>query len=259
MDPIDALEALLARGPEKIAAAVHVDAAESLAGLAEFSLVRWQWLSQHGVDLLSVLPRSSRPWRHLQDAGLVLPHQADGGAVCNVPPLESHEWDVGQPFLRVQEDFKSAMVKAGASSAFALMILGAFNEMASNAVEHARPAVSPVATFEVRDSQWTFSVTDDGRGLLESLRSNPAFSDMTDECLAIRKAVEDGVSATGRPGRGHGFTSVFRVLAERRCSIRLRSVSALGHWTGTNPTQQSLAITAVAPRVGFHVRISGPT
>ncbi len=259
MEPIDILENLLmTRGPGGVPGPLHVTAAGSLAGLAEFAAVRWSWWTQHGEDLVRILPRGGGAWERLgsPDQGLLEGFAEERGEVHEVPGLDGG-WEPGSPFMLFQERFKTALVQAGAPSRFAFMVLGALNEMASNAAEHATAPVSSVASFEVAGGRWCFSVTDAGCGLLRSLQRNPAYAGLRDEASAVRLAVRDGVSSTGRPSRGNGFTQLFKALAERMCSIRFRSTAAMATWSGSSPVADQLTITVSPPRAGFHVQVEG--
>jgi anti-sigma regulatory factor (Ser/Thr protein kinase) len=155
-----------------------------------------------------------------------------------------------------EERFKTALVRAGATSGLAHGLLGALNEMASNAVEHAEAPVAPVTTYEIRDGQWAFSVTDVGSGVLGSLRRNPKYASVASDVAAVRLAVQDGVSRTGNPSRGRGFAHVFKALVNRMCTIRFRSSGALASWEGTSPAAHQLTLSPSPERAGFHVLVS---
>jgi hypothetical protein len=259
MDAIDVLEnVLVARGPSGIRTPLHATAASSLAGLSEFASVRRFWWLQHREDLVRVLPAAQATWERLcsPEEGLVHPFANDHGEIHNVPGVNAG-WEPGDPFMRFQERFKTALVRAGAPSTFAFMVLGAFNEMASNAAEHSKALVTSVASYEVMDGRWSFSATDVGCGLLRSLQLNPNYTALADEASAVPLAIQDGVSSTGKSSRGFGFTKVFKVLVDRACSIRFRSAGAAATWSGTSPTASQLTITVSPPRCGFHVQVAG--
>src|SRR5262249_4051099 len=150
-EPIDILEnVLVTQGPSGVRRPLHVLAAGSLAGLVEFAAVRWFWWTQHCTDLVRVLPGGGGSWEHLgsPDQGLLEAFTEKRGEVHEVPGIDQG-WEPGDPFMLFQERFKTALVQAGAPSRFAFMVLGALNEMASNAAQHADAPVSSVASFEV--------------------------------------------------------------------------------------------------------------
>ncbi|MDI3290721.1 hypothetical protein [Polyangium sp. 15x6] len=270
MHPLDVLENLLAyRGPAGVHQALHAEATRaSLCATVELSAIRWSWWRAHGDDLLHVLPSDLGASGHLallpkeldRATGLVQEQvpagNGSGGEVHEIPPSPS-DWRPGQPFLLFQERFKTALVRGGLASRFAAALACALHEMASNAAEHAISDLPPVASYEIASTGWSFSVTDVGGGIIDSLRRNPAYSGLPDDVSAVRLALRDGVSVTGQKGRGYGFTSVFRALVNRMCTIRLRSTGAVGNWEGQSPGATSLRLMVAPRRPGFHVCVSG--
>jgi hypothetical protein len=263
MHPIDILETILAtNGPAAVRGAIHQEAAEaSLAGLAEFAAVRWSWWIARHEDLAAVLPSHGGPRLNLPALGpdtarLLVTARAREGEVAEVPGLGGG-WNAGDPFMLFEERFKTALVTAGATSAFAHNVLGALDEMASNAVEHAGSPLPPVSCYEVTGGAWSFSVTDVGCGVLGSLRRNLSYRALRNDVSALREAVRDGVSCTGKPGRGHGFAYVFKMLVDRNCRIRFRSTAASAAWAGACPAAQCLVLAPAPERCGFHVEVAG--
>ncbi|MCC7536889.1 MAG: hypothetical protein IT379_11780 [Deltaproteobacteria bacterium] len=234
---------------------LHVEAAQSLAGLAEFAAVRWSWWARHSVDLVRALPGGDIVGLRGPD-DLLVAEVFEHGAVHCVPPPGA-AWQSGSAFMLFQERFKTVLVGAGADTRFAHALLGALNEMASNAVEYASAPLCPIATYEVRDGSWCFSVTDVGCGVLRTLRRNPSYTNLSDDVDALRLAVQDGISATASPTRGYGFTHVFRALVNRMCAIRLRTVGARAAWSGRSPAAHLLGLSPAPVRDGFHVAVSG--
>lgn len=257
MHPLDVLDNVLANiGTAGVKTPLHLEACEaSLANRAEFAAMRRAWWHHNRVDLLDHLRG------HVDGLGdltgsLLLAGTANSGEVQDVPTAPD-QWEPGAPFLMFQERFKTALVNAGASSPFAHGVVGALNEMASNAIEHALSPAPPVSTFEVLSDHWSFSVTDIGIGVLASLKNNPTYQTLKNEVTALQTAVRDGVSSTARAGRGFGFTQVFRSLAERACRIRFRTIGALATWEGVSPAVQHLKMSPMPQRAGFHVAVSG--
>jgi hypothetical protein len=257
MHPLDVLDNVLANtGTAGVKKPLHREACEgSLANRAEFAAMRRSWWHTNGVDLLDHLRGRVDGLGDLTGS-LLLVGATDSGEVQDIP-TDAAQWEPGAPFLMFQERFKTALVHTGAASPFAHGIVGALNEMASNAVEHARSPVPPVSTFDVLHDRWSFSVTDVGIGVLASLRNNAKYQTLKNEVLALQMAVRDGVSSTTQPGRGFGFAQVFRSLADRACSIRFRTTRALATWEGVSPAAQHLKMTPMPQRVGFHVVVSG--
>lgn len=263
MHPLDSLEiALTTKGPTGVRRAITA-ASLSLAEKLEFAALRWSWWRTHGEDLSTVLPGDVRTWPMLPQlesaASLVLSGRPFGATICEIPSqLHPEGWEAGAPFARFQEQFKTALVGCGTQSSAAHALVGAFHEMASNAAEHARSELPPIAAYEIGAASWAFSVTDVGRGVLGSLRQNPAFANIPDDIEALGLAVRDGVTSTGLVQRGRGFASVFKALVNRRCALRFRSIEAVATWEGTTPGADTLELACVPRRLGFHVCVSGP-
>jgi len=257
MHSLDVLDNVLANiGTAGVKKPLHLDACRaSLANRAEFAAMRRAWWRGSHADLLDQLPGRVDGLGELTGSLLVV-GPTDSGEVHDVPE-DQGGWEPGAPFLMFQERFKTALVNTGAPSPFAHGIVGALNEMASNAVEHAQSAAPPVSTFELFHDRWSFSVTDVGVGVLASLRTSPKYQMLKNEVMALQTAITDGVSSTARPGRGFGFTQVFRSLADRACSIRFRTTGALAVWEGVSPASQQLTMSPMPQRIGFHVAVSG--
>jgi anti-sigma regulatory factor (Ser/Thr protein kinase) len=262
MNPIDIIDRVLAeRGPAGIRRPLRKDfLGATLPTRIELAAIRAHWRQSRGVDLAAELQADREVWEFTDDphtawfAGFEVPN----GEACAIPPRLSSGWAAGAPFGLFQERFKTALVSAGAPRPFAYGLAGALDEMASNAVEHAGAPVPPVAAYEVRRDGWSFGVTDLGVGLLRTLGRNPKLSaDLGDDVAALKSAVRDGVSCTGVPGRGTGFGNMFRALADRGCSIRLRTSGATARWQGISPAAHQLTYLLAPERAGFHVQVEG--
>jgi len=263
MHPLDSLEiALQARGPSGVRRAINSADLTSAAKI-ELAALRWSWWWSHQVDIADTLPGDVRTWSCLPPlascADLVIPEGLDSERVRRIPLHEdTAAWEAGSVFVRFEERFKTELVHHGLPTSFAHGLVGAFAEMASNAAEHARSDLPPVAAYEVSEHAWEFSVTDLGCGMLGSLQRNPKYRDLTDDVNAIRLAVQNDVSATGFAGRGHGFACLFKALADRQCTLRFRSLEATANWIGSGPAAGTLRFDYAPRRQGFHVRVSSP-
>ncbi|MCA8891432.1 MAG: hypothetical protein KDA56_06350 [Hyphomonas sp.] len=96
-------------------------------------------------------------------------------------------------------------------------------EFRSNIAEHANLREGAVAAYCANSDALEIAIADRGRGVLQSLRENPLYASLADSGHALRLSVSEGVSRHPDPGRGHGFTHLFRGLANRFSYIRLRS------------------------------------
>lgn len=273
MNQIDKVECLLAeRGAAGLRGAMFPSGeATSLSQAVELAAVRWARWRETGEDIATslrgvhvpslealVLSRSGSALLSLsvtQDNEAAFPRFPDG-EVCEVP-VNWDGWEVGRRFMLFQERFKTALTGRGLPTRFAHALVGALAEMASNAFEHAESPIPPIASFEAKPSGWACSVTDVGRGVVESLKENPAYAAVTQGREALSLALREGVSRTGEAGRGMGFTTLFKALVDRHCTIRFRSANIAGTVSATSPTAASLGFLALPRRPGFHVAVSG--
>ncbi len=236
------------------------ETAPPLADLLEFASMRWDWFGTRHEELLARVPIGTFDEKWLPEAGagieLRVPDDRTRG-VHSVPRMSAAGWEAGSSFGFFQERFKKALVVGGLPSGFASGLVGCLVEMAANAAEHARSPAPPMAAYEVTSSRWQFCVCDVGVGMQGSLTRNPIYAGLRNDVQALQAAVKDGVSATGDPGRGKGFTDLFHRLVNRSCSIRLRSVGATTSWSGTAPGASEMRISPARRRAGFHITVSG--
>jgi hypothetical protein len=104
----------------------------------------------------------------------------------------------------------------------------AFMEMIDNAICHASSPIPVLAGYYVRPTISQFVVADVGRGVRDTLRENPKFSEIKNDAEAIQLALHDGVSRFEDRG-GFGFLPIFKALAEAWGVLRFRSQE--GCWT----------------------------
>ncbi len=175
------------------------------------------------------------------------------GEICEVDDaLEA--WDEGAPLLRFMRRFKDALRNHGVGVEYAAAVSAAFQEVVSNAQEHAKSSLRPLATYEVTDARWRFSVTDAGVGIPDRFRENPRFVALTDQA-AVQRALVDGNSTFTEVGRGLGFSKIFAALVNRSARVRLRSATVLARWEGHSPGASNLNFATLRRRIGSHIEI----
>lgn len=106
-------------------------------------------------------------------------------------------------------------------------LAGALQEMVDNIIQHAGLGDRPqgVVAYEVSPGHFWFGVADLGRGVLASLRENPAHQSVSTDVQALRAAVTNGASRRPGPG-GTGFAQLVRALADLEGHLTFRSGSA---------------------------------
>src|SRR5213078_530477 len=102
-------------------------------------------------------------------------------------------------------------------------LAGALAEVVDNVWEHSASDLPGLGAFHLQSRRATFVVADLGIGVLNSLRSNPRYRNLQTSKEALENAVKPGVSRLDEAGRGSGFGTVLRGLAELWGVLRLRS------------------------------------
>jgi hypothetical protein len=131
----------------------------------------------------------------------------------------------------------------------------ALGELDSNIQEHSHDPRLGIVAYEVTDRFVGLYASDNGLGVLESLRQNPALAQLDDSGEALVMALREGVSSSTEPGRGMGFRPIFVGLASHARVLRFRSDDSLleiNRFGGGKPNQEIKQRSAV---LGFHVFI----
>lgn len=119
---------------------------------------------------------------------------------------------------------KRAAIAGGFTGDHAGRLLAAIGEFRDNVIEHSQNIASGSILFAVQTNKFEFIVLDSGVGLVQSLKQNPQFSDLSDAGTALDLALTDGVSSHGEnSGKGYGFRPLFLGLANISKSVRFCS------------------------------------
>lgn len=135
----------------------------------------------------------------------------------------------------------------------AAQVVSALEELASNIQEHSEDVATGIVGFEVQDRFLGIYASDNGIGVLSSLRRNVEYAGLEDSGAALRLALKEGVSSSTEPGRGLGFRPIFVGLASLCAFLRFRSGDSLleiNGFGGGRPTQD---LFERAHAIGFHV------
>lgn len=121
---------------------------------------------------------------------------------------------------------KRAAVQAGFDGDFAGQMVAALRELEDNIREHAGTLAGALLCYHAQPGRFEFTVSDQGCGILATLRRNVDLADLPDDGAALHAALQDGVSRFGtNTGRGHGYRPLFTGLVNRRAALRFRSGS----------------------------------
>jgi hypothetical protein len=135
-------------------------------------------------------------------------------------------------------------------------ICGALQELVDNIFEHSESAQTGLLMFLGAADSFELAVGDAGIGVLASLRSNPAYSFLTDSGAALTFALTDGHSRYGRSeGRGSGFTTLFRALRTLDADLRFRSGNYSLEVVGRSPALNGAHLSQKAQLRGFVVSL----
>jgi hypothetical protein len=145
-----------------------------------------------------------------------------------------------------------AINKASFPKDSAAQAVSAIGELESNILAHSRDEASGLVAFEVNERFVGIYASDQGVGVINSLRRNPTFAALDDSGEALQLALQEGVSSSAEPGRGMGFRPIFVGLASLSALLRFRSGDSLLEINGfgDGPPTQELRERADIP--GFH-------
>jgi anti-sigma regulatory factor (Ser/Thr protein kinase) len=129
----------------------------------------------------------------------------------------------GPNWTKFAIDVKAATLASGFSAAAGSEIVAAVGEFFSNVMEHSESSETGYVAYSGEEGIFEFVVADSGIGVLQSLKSNPAFANLADSGRAIELAITEGISSSVEAGRGHGFRPVFVGLANISDELRFRS------------------------------------
>jgi len=136
----------------------------------------------------------------------------------NDDEVEHSQW------LAFTRRLRDAGVKAGLPKKFAQALVGTFEEMTSNILQHSDNSSTGLAAYQWSEGQFEYVVVDAGIGVMKSLQKHRDYSWIVDAGQALEVAVRDGESEYGRKAnRGTGFHALTTNIALRNSILRFRS------------------------------------
>jgi hypothetical protein len=159
----------------------------------------------------------------------------------------------GELALELMQRGLMAINRSGLPRAAAAQAVSALGELDSNVFRHSGDKSSGLIAYEVCPSFVGIYASDQGCGVLSSLKQNPAYASVEDEGEAISLALREGVSSSTDKGRGMGFRPIFVGLAAHCGLLRFRSGNAMLEMNGYGESRPTQEIKERAPVVGFHV------
>lgn len=146
-------------------------------------------------------------------------------------PTSGHQGYISVDKLRRDElawtDFvlraKRAAISVGFSDDYGGKLTAAIGEFYANVIDHSGHIDTGYVVYSASSGRFEFVVADAGVGVLNSLRSNPAYAHLTDAGTALEFALDEGVSRYIEQGHGFGFRPLFVGLANISRYMRFRS------------------------------------
>ena len=158
--------------------------------------------------------------------------------------------------------FESRFCKGAKASGFGDMadaLTGALFEMADNVVQHSgldlANASPGLIGYYVGDGHVAFAVGDAGRGVLTSLKENPAWAVLPDSKAALLAIVEQRASRRVGFGDGEGFKQVFRSLVDFNGIVEMHSCDGRIKLT-QSPAGREAVSQFIGSRPGFQLSVN---
>jgi len=150
-----------------------------------------------------------------------------------------------------------AATNVGFSADSSAGLIGAIGELVDNVLRHSESRARGIVGYHQRpDGSFEYVVSDEGVGILTSLRTAPEFAGLRDDFEALQMAVLPGVSRFGRGhARGYGFRAVFLPLQAASGSIRLRSGRAVLEVRGMGASPDEASCRQRHPFAGVTVSV----
>lgn len=146
---------------------------------------------------------------------------------------------------------------AGFSKDYSGKFAGAILELQDNIAKHSQKTHTGYIVFATSPQCFEFVVGDKGIGVLESLRTNPEYKDLSDSGLALDKALTYGVSRYGNDtGHGTGFKPTINGLANIAHKIRFRSGDYSCEYTRQSTGEIDSRTAQKYPMDGFFISVT---
>jgi len=141
-------------------------------------------------------------------------------------PIRGQNWAADRNYHPFESRFRKAAKEAGFGNK-ADGLTGALFEMADNVAQHSGSNCSCPAPgligYYVCDGHVAFAIGDLGRGVLASLKENPAWTALPNSKAALMAVITNYASRRPHGGEGEGFKEVFRSLTNLNGMVELRS------------------------------------
>ncbi|HEX3822657.1 MAG TPA: hypothetical protein VHW45_20160 [Candidatus Sulfotelmatobacter sp.] len=164
-----------------------------------------------------------------------------GSTILNAIPAQAElVW-----LRRRESELRKAIAEQGFTSTTAKALSGAIAEIINNVWQHAQTTLPALLAYRSEQERFSVVIADLGVGVLNSLRTNPAYASLNSSMTALKKAMAVGVSRLP-DSDGYGFDTVLRALADQWGGVRLRTGEAILEFHGTAEVRKAHASYGVA-------------
>jgi anti-sigma regulatory factor (Ser/Thr protein kinase) len=205
--------------------------------------MRGSWLDAGAFDGLGRAMISQSPRWTTVDQRL--------GLLKTTPDIPETEW------IAFGVAAQRAAAQSGLLADWAAQMVAALGEFRSNIIEHSAAAATGLVAYRSQPGLFEFVASDQGVGLLSTLREAPEYQSLTDHCEALRLTLTEGASRHGfDQGRGYGFRPLFTGLANRQAALRFRTGTGSLTIDGTTPSLARAQLGHKAKIGGFFISVT---
>lgn len=202
-------------------------------------------------------PALNTPQRWITGFGVLPPNESFRPKAVEFIPIATGAAQ-SRAFYFFQERFKAAMRQSSFSVPVAFALAGALQEIVENVEQHSGLfgcAPEGLVGYHVQGNRIGFSVGDTGCGVLASLQSNPAWTQLADSAAALAAITHLHASRRIGLGAGEGIRQLFKSLADLNGWLRFRSGDAFLELRGDGRSRRK-TVGAAVPDSGLQVAVT---
>jgi len=234
----------------------------TLGAALELACARKRFQKEQDTEALAILMGWSQRQPVLEEAASALRHrgirpvsnevihgQPPPLEICSAPleeQMKDYQWRM------FQDRFSRSLKANGFGPSLAKALSKAMEEMTDNVIQHSGVdkyhQANGVIGFHTASRCMTFAVADVGRGVLESLKTNPKWQMLHNSADALAASVHQSATSRLEETRGEGFRVVLNALADLNGHLRFRSGSGSFILDGRGEHRE--AIKGYVPEMG---------
>ena len=240
----------------------------SLGAVMELACCYKVWKTDNNKPMLSVCDKWAS--NHAELAGAIqafdsdgLPHRDHVKTVdykrYEIYPIPLYDQWQDTRWIMFQDRFHRSMVRNGFGTSMARALSMAMVEMADNVTQHSGPTdrkqSDGIVGYHVEKDCMSFSIADIGRGILQSLWTNPKWASIASSQQALESAVLRRATRRLEHLQGNGYYDLLLALADLNGILRFRSGDASLNIDGRGEARQNVA-SAVPSLLGLQLTVT---